>query len=127
MRRTAATVGITLGALIVAALVHADPLNPRDPDYCGNSADVLFCTDHRSTYPDAGESAFLTEIRGRFPPGTEARRLAAGRAVCLEWPTHPTSLIVEQVAVYLQIPKQLAGQVVDSARANICPTVAPLA
>lgn len=117
--------GAALVALAAAAPVLADPLNPRDPDYCGNSPDILFCTEHRSTYPSPGESAFLTDIRGRFPPGTEARRLAAGRAVCLELPSHPTSLITDQVAVYLQIPKPVAGQVVDSARTNICPGVEP--
>lgn len=130
MRRTAAaaaTAGVALGALIAAAPAFADPLNPRDPDYCGNSSDILFCTEHRSTYPSPGETAFLTDIRGRFPPGTEARRLAAGRAVCLELPSHPRSLITDQVAVYLQVPTPVAGQVVDSARANICPEVEPQA
>ncbi len=122
MKRTVAAAAL-LGALVAAAPSHADPLNPRDPDYCGNSADILFCTEHRSTYPNAGESAFLTDVRGWFPPGTEARRLAAGRAVCLELPSHPRSLIVEQVAVYLQIPQLTASRVVDSARTNICPEV----
>ena len=114
-----ALAGIALGA----PTAGADPLNPRDPDYCGNSADILFCTEHRSPYPNAGESAYLADIRGRFPPGTEARRLAAGRAVCLELPRHPVGLIVEQIGAYLQIPRELAGDVVGSARANICPQV----
>lgn len=126
MKRTvlaATATGFALVALAAAVPGQADPLNPRDPDYCGNSADILFCTEHRSTYPNPGESAFLTDIRSQFPPGTEARRLAAGRAVCLESPSHPASLIVEQVAVYLQTSKQVAGRVVDSAIANICPQV----
>lgn len=67
--------------------------------------------------------AYLNAIRGKFPPGTEARRLAAGRTACLEFPKHPTSLIVDQVSVYLQIAKPTAGEVVESARSNICPTV----
>lgn len=125
MRRTALAAATAGAALISAAPALADPLNPRDPDYCGNSPDILFCTEHLSTYPSPGETAFLTDIRGHFPPGTEARRLAAGRAVCLELPSHPTSLLTEQVAVYLQIPNQTAGQVVDAARANICPRVEP--
>lgn len=126
MRRTglvAAAAWATLIVLVPVGPGHADPLNPGDPDYCGNSADILLCAEHRSTYPNAGESAFLTDIRGQFPPGTEARRLAAGRAVCLESPSHPTRLIVEQVAVYLQTSQQVAGRVVDSAIANICPLV----
>lgn len=130
MKRTAAAAtlaGVVLGTLIVVGAAHADPLNPRDPDYCGSSPDILFCTEHRSTYPNAGESAFLTDIRGRFPPGTEARRLAIGRAVCLEFPLHPASLLVDQTAAYLQIPKELAGQVVNSANANICPRIQPQA
>lgn len=115
--------GIVLGGLIGPSPAHADPLNPRDPDYCGNTADVLFCTERRSTYPNAGESAFLTDIRGRLSGYNEARRLAAGRAVCLELPSHPVGLLVEQVAVYLQTSREIAGQVVDSARTNICPRV----
>ena len=122
----AATVaGIALGALIGPAAAHADPLNPRDPDYCGNKEDILFCTSHLSTYPNAGESAYLTDIRGWFPPGTEAHRLAIGRAACLEFPTHPRSLVVDQTAVYLQIPRETAERVVDSANTNICPNVHP--
>lgn len=113
------------GLLGAATSAHADPLNPRDPDYCGNSPDILLCTDQKSTYPNAGEMAYLNAIRGQFPPGSEARRLAAGRTACLEFPKHPTSLIVEQVSVYLQIPKPTAGQVVDSAHTNICPSVRP--
>lgn len=124
-RAAAAAAAIGLAGLLAVVPAHADPLNPRDPDYCGDSADILFCTEHLSTYPSAGETAFLGDIRGRFPPGTEARRLAAGRAVCLELPSHPRSLIVDQIAVYLQTSKQVAGQVVDSARTNICPAVAP--
>lgn len=126
MKRTALVVaacGIALGGQIAVVPAHADPLNPRDPDYCGNAADILFCTERRSTYPNAGESAFLTDIRGRLPGYDESRRLAAGRAVCLELPSHPVGLLVDQVAVYLQTSKEIAGQVVDSARANICPRV----
>lgn len=115
--------GIALGGLIAPA--HADPLNPRDPDYCGRSPDILLCTERQSTYPSADEVTFLNDIRGRVPGYNEARRLAAGRAVCLELPSQPTSLLVEQVAAYLQIPKPTAGAVVDSARANICPSVQP--
>lgn len=126
MKSTALVVAactIALGGLSAVAAVHADPLNPRDPDYCGATADILFCTERSSTYPNAGESAFLTDIRGRLPGYDEARRLAAGRAVCLELPSHPVGLLVDQVAVYLQTSKQTAGQVVDSARTNICPRV----
>ncbi|WP_250149507.1 hypothetical protein [Mycolicibacter acidiphilus] len=117
--------GVASSGLLAVAPAHADPLNPRDPDYCGNSADILFCTERRSTYPNAGESAFLTDIRGFFPPSSEAPRLAAGRAICLELPSHPTSLIVQQTAVYLQIPNPTADRVVDAARSNICPRVQP--
>lgn len=120
---TAVSAALALGVL-TAGVAYPDPLNPRDPDYCGDSPDILFCTEHRSTYPNAGESAFLTAIRGRFPPGSEAPRLAAGRAVCLELPRHPNGLIVEQVAVYLQTTQQTAAQVVDAARTHICPAVA---
>lgn len=118
-----AACGLALGGLTAVVPGHADPLNPRDPDYCGNAADILFCTERRSTYPNAGESAFLSEIRGRLPGYNESRRLAAGRAVCLELPSHPVGLLVEQVAVYLQTSTETAAQVVDSARANICPRV----
>jgi hypothetical protein len=119
-----ATALAALAALIgVASSAHADPLNPRDPDYCGNSPDILLCAAQKSTYPNAGEMAYLNAIRPQFPPGSEAPRLAAGRTACLEFPKHPTSLIVEQVSVYLQIPKPAAGRVVDSAHSNICPTV----
>lgn len=114
------------GLIGAAALAQADPLNPRDPDYCGNSADILVCAEQQSTYPSAAEMAYLNAIRGQFPPGTEARRLAAGRTVCLESPKHPTSLIVDQVAVYLQIAKPTAGNVVEAARSNICPSVQTL-
>ncbi|MEZ0385315.1 MULTISPECIES: DUF732 domain-containing protein [Mycobacteriaceae] len=119
----------TLAAAALAGLIgaassaHADPLNPRDPDYCGNSADILLCAEQQSTYPNAGEMAYLNAIRGQFPPGSEAPRLAAGRTACLEFPKHPTSLIVEQISVYLQVPKQTASQVVDAAHAEICPSV----
>lgn len=121
----AATVAATaLAALLGAASpALADPLNPRDPDYCGNSPDILLCAEQKSTYPSPGEMAYLNAIRGQFPPGSEAPRLAAGRTACLEFPKHPTSLIVEQVSVYLQIPKPTAIAVVDSAHSNICPSV----
>lgn len=114
--------GVLAGLIGAASSAQADPLNPRDPDYCGNSPDILLCTQQQSTYPSRAEMAYLNAIRGKFPPGTEARRLAAGRTACLEFPKHPTSLIVEQVSVYLQIAKPTAGEVVESARTNICPT-----
>mgnify|MGYP007128597873 CR=1 FL=1 len=122
----AATVaaGVLAGLIGTAASAQADPLNPRDPDYCGKSADILLCAQQQSTYPSPAEMAYLNDIRAKFPPGTEARRLAAGRTACLEFPKHPTSLIVEQVSVYLQIAKPTAGEVVDSAHSNICPSVA---
>jgi len=118
---TALAAGLLAG-LIGATSAQANPLNPRDPDYCGNSPDILLCTQQQSTYPSPAEMAYLNAIRGKFPPGTEARRLAAGRTACLEFPKHPTGLIVEQVSVYLQIAKPTAGEVVESARTNICPT-----
>ena len=113
------------GVVLIAAMpaAHADPLNPHDPDYCGSSADILYCADSLSTYPNAQEMAYLNAIRGMFPPGSEARRLAAGRAACLEFPRYPAPLIVEQIAAYLQIPTRTAAQVVDVAHANICPAV----
>ena len=126
MKSTALVValaGAALGGLIAPA--HADPLNPRDPDYCGNSPDILVCTQRLSTYPNAGESAFLTDIRGLFPPSSEAPRLAAGRAICLELPGHATSSITRQTEVYLRTSPQVAGRVVDSAHTNICPRVQP--
>lgn len=122
----ALTAGVLAGLIGASASAQADPLNPRDPDYCGNSPDILLCTEQQSTYPSAAEMAYLNAIRGQFPPGSEARRLAAGRTACLESPKHPTSLIVEQVSVYLQIAKPTAVDVVDSARANICPSVKTL-
>jgi hypothetical protein len=120
---TALAASALAGLIGAASSAHADPLNPRDPDYCGNSPDILLCTAQQSTYPNAGEMAYLNAIRPQFPPGSEAPRLAAGRTACLEFPKHPTSLIVEQVSVYLQVPKPTASQVVDSAHANICPSV----
>lgn len=118
--------GVLAGLIGAASSAQADPLNPRDPDYCGNSPDILLCNEQKSTYPSPAEMAYLNAIRGKFPPGSEARRLAAGRTACLEFPKHPTSLIVEQVSVYLQISKPTAGEVVESARTNICPTVKTL-
>ncbi|MGV0627443.1 hypothetical protein [Mycolicibacter minnesotensis] len=117
---------VLAGLFGATASAHADPLNPRDPDYCGNSADILLCAQQQSTYPSAAEMAYLNAIRGQFPPGSEARRLAAGRTACLEFPKHPTGLIVDQVSVYLQIPKPTAGAVVEAARTNICPKVEAL-
>lgn len=120
----AAVAATALAGLIGAAsAAHADPLNPRDPDYCGNSPDILLCNDQKSTYPSPAEISYLNAIRGHFPPGSEARRLAAGRTACLEFPKFPTSLVVDQVSVYLQIPKPTAGDVVEAARTNICPSV----
>lgn len=112
-----------LAGLIGAASASADPLNPRDPDYCGDSPDILVCTEHLSTYPSPEEMAYLNAIRGKFPPGSEARRLAAGRTACLEFPKHPRSLIVEQLSVYLQVANPTAAEVVEAAHANICPSV----
>lgn len=125
MKATAMVAPLAAAALagLIAAPAHADPLNPRDPDYCGNSPDILRCAEQQSTYPNAKEMAYLNAVRGLFPPGSEARRLAAGRAACLEFPKHPTGLIVDQLSVYLQIPKPTAAQVVDSAHADICPAV----
>ncbi len=117
----AVAAGVLAGLIGAASSAQADPLNPRDPDYCGNSPDILLCTQQQSTYPSPAEMAYLNAIRAKFPPGTEAPRLAAGRTACLEFPKHPTSLIVEQVSVYLQIPKSTAGEVVEAARTNICP------
>lgn len=119
----------TLAATVLAGLIgaasaaHADPLNPRDPDYCGNSPDILLCTDQKSTYPSPAEMAYLNAVRGFFQPGSEARRLAAGRTACLEFPKYPTGLIVEQASAYLQIAKPAAGDVVQAAHTNICPSV----
>lgn len=127
MKTTALAAGLAgsvlAGLIGAASLAQADPLNPRDPDYCGNSPDILLCNDQKSTYPSAAEMAYLNAIRGHFPPGSEARRLAAGRTACLEFPKYPTGLIVDQVSVYLQIAKPTAGDVVESARTNICPSV----
>lgn len=120
---TALAASVLAGLIGAASSAHADPLNPRDPDYCGNSPDILVCAGQQSTYPNAKEMAYLNAIRPQFSPGSEAPRLAAGRTACLEFSKHPTSLIVEQVSVYLQIPKPTAGQVVDAAHANICPSV----
>ncbi|CAJ1497840.1 hypothetical protein MU0083_001777 [[Mycobacterium] kokjensenii] len=117
---------VLAGLIGTASSAQADPLNPRDPDYCGNSPDVLVCNDQKSTYPSPAEMAYLNAIRGKFPPGSEARRLAAGRTACLEFPKHPTGLIIDQVAVYLQIAKPLAGEVVEAARTNICPSATTL-
>lgn len=115
--------GALAGLIAAASSAQADPLNPRDPDYCGKSPDILRCAEQQSTYPSPAEMAYLNAIRAKFPPGTEARRLAAGRTACLEFPKHPTSLITDQVAAYLQIPKPTAGEVVEAARTNICPSV----
>lgn len=125
MKATALVTALAAAALVglIGAPAHADPLNPRDPDYCGNSPDILLCTTQQSTYPNTREMAYLNAVRGQFPPGSEAPRLAAGRTACLEFPKHPSSLIVDQVSVYLQIPKPAAAQVVDAAHANICPSV----
>src|SRR5690625_4839984 len=59
------------GLIGAASSAHADPLNPRDPDYCGNSPDILLCTEQKSTYPSPGELAYLNAIRGWFPPRSE--------------------------------------------------------
>lgn len=118
--------GVLAGLIGAAASAQADPLNPGDPDYCGNSADILVCADQQSTYPSAAEMAYLNAIRGQFPPGSEARRLAAGRTACLEFPKYPNSLIVDQVSVFLQVAKPTAGDVVESARTNICPSAKTL-
>ena len=120
------TATVLCGVIGAASSADADPLNPRDPDYCGNSPDILRCAGQQSTYPNPAEMAYLNAIRGKFPPGSEAPRLAAGRAACLEFPKYPTSLIIDQVGVYLQLPKSTAGDVVDSARANICPSARSL-
>lgn len=117
--------GLLAGLIGAASSAHADPLNPRDPDYCGNSPDILLCNDQKSTYPSPAEMAYLNAVRGLFPPGSEARRLAAGRTACLEFPKYPRSLIVEQLSVYLQIAKPTAGDVVEAAHTNICPSVQP--
>lgn len=115
---------VLFGLLGAASSAHADPLNPRDPDYCGNSPDILLCNDQKSTYPSPAEMAYLNSIRGLFAPGSEARRLAAGRTACLEFPKYPTSLITDQVTAYLQITKPTAETVVAAAHSNICPSVA---
>lgn len=121
----AAAVGaMTLGALVVAGPADADVLNPRDPDYCGNAPDILFCTEHRSTYPNVGEATFLTDIRGRIG-GNDAAHLAAGRAACLELPSRPAGDVIREVGNYLHVPMGDAGQVVAAANANICPKVQP--
>lgn len=125
-RAAALTAAVLAGVVGVTSPVQADPLNSRDPDYCGNSPDILLCNDQKSTYPSAAEMAYLNAIRPKFPPGSEARRLAAGRTVCLELPKYPTNLIVEQVAAYLQIAKPTAVEVIESAHTNICPAAKTL-
>lgn len=121
---TALATSVLFGIFGAASTAHADPLNPRDPDYCGNSPDILLCNDQKSTYPSPAEMAYLNAIRGLFPPGSEARRLALGRTACLEFPKYPTSLITEQASAYLQIPRPTAETVVAAAHSNICPSVA---
>lgn len=125
MKRTAAAVGIALGALILAAPAGADPLNPSNPDYCGRNPNVFACTKNLSTYPNAGESAFLDATRGRVA-GNDAQHLAAGRAVCLELPSRPAGSVVADVSANLGATPQDAGQLVGAAMANICPGVQSL-
>lgn len=115
---------IALGVLIITAPADADVLNPRDPDYCGNAPDILFCTERRSTYPNVGEATFLTDIRGRIG-GNDAQHLAAGRAVCLELPSRPVGDVIREIGNYLHISMRDAGQLVASADTNICPKVEP--
>ena len=120
---TALAASVFAGLIGAASSAQADPLNPRDPDYCGNSPDILLCNDQKSTYPSPAEMAYLDSIRGLFPPGTEARRLAAGRTACLEFPKYPKSLSTEQTSAYLQITRPTAETVVAAAHSNICPSL----
>lgn len=124
VNRTVVAVGIVLGALIGAAPAAADPLNPSNPDYCGRNPNVFACTKNLSTYPNAGESAFLDATRGRVAGG-DAAHLAAGRAVCIELPSRPTGSVVADVTAHLGASPQDAGQLVGAAMANICPGVQP--
>lgn len=124
MNRTALAAGIALGALITAAPAVADPLNPTNPDYCGGNPNVFACTKNLSTYPNAGESAFLDATRGRVAGG-DAAHLAAGRAVCIELPSRPADTVVGDVSRQLGATPQDAGQLVGAAMANICPGLQP--
>ncbi|HEU0191734.1 MAG TPA: hypothetical protein VFR17_10785 [Mycobacterium sp.] len=115
------TAATAVGVLLGAGHAHADPLVPG-PDYCGNALDVFFCTYHRSTYPNAGESGFLDATRGSVP-GTDASHLAAGRAACLELMSDSPGRAVGDVGNYLKIAPPMANRVVDDAHSNICPWV----
>ena len=120
--RTAPVVAAVLVALAGAAPAGADPLNPGHPDYCGKAPDFFVCAEHRSTYPNAGESGFLDATRGRVP-GHDARHLAAGRGSCLDLAASPPRNAVADAATYLGISEQAAAEVVDDANRTICPWV----
>ena len=92
-------------------------------------ADPLFCSAHQDPptcspqprLPTAGETAFLTDVRGHVP-GDDARLLATGRGICTMLKGgQSVHYVVPQVAADLGVTDEMAGQVVDAATAYMCP------
>lgn len=90
-----------------------------DPVFCGAHEDPPTCSPQ--SLPTAGETAFLTDVRGHVP-GDDARLLATGRGICTMLKGgESVHYVVPQVAAHLGITDEMAGQVVDAATAYVCP------
>jgi len=90
-----------------------------DPVFCGAHEDPPTCSPR--SLPTAGETAFLTDVRGHVP-GDDARLLATGRGICTMLKGgESVHYVVPQVAAHLGITDEMAGQVVDAATAYVCP------
>jgi len=92
-----------------------------DPVVCAARQDPLTCSP-QSGLPTAGETAFLTDVRGQRVPGDDARLLATGRGICTMLKSGDNvKYVVSQVAAHLGSTTEMAGQVVDAATAYVCP------
>ena len=110
----AMTALVAAAGLLGAGLCWPGPAG-ASPVFCGAHAAPANCL------PTAGQTAFLDDIRGRAP-GDDAQLLATGIAACnmLKGGDNVNDVIAH-VAAQMGVVKEVAGQVVDSATAYVCP------
>jgi hypothetical protein len=111
-----------MSAALLSACAGVSSANrtQAEPIFCGADEDSLNCSP-RSGLPTAGETAFLTDVRGHVP-GDDARLLATGRGICnMLKGGENVNYVIAQVAWQLGITNEMAGQVVDAATAYACP------
>jgi Protein of unknown function (DUF732) len=118
------TKSVMRAAPLAAALLAAGVLSATGaraaPVFCTGQQDLSTCSP-KTPLPSAGDTAFLTDVRGHVP-GDDARLLVTGRGVCnMLKAGENVNYVVPQVAADLGTSNELAGQVVDAATAFVCP------